>query len=87
MDYSPAKTGAWFRGWGPNFDIHSHARMLSLCQAWGPTLMGKGHPTGCPLISMRQLFASGTGAYPHGMRSLRVCPYFELTPFTNSTKT
>ena len=81
MDYSPAKTSAWFRRWGPNFDINSHARMVSLCQARGRTLMGNGHPSGCPLILIRQLFASGMGAYPHGMISLRVSPYFDLTPY------
>ena len=42
--------------------------------------MGNGHPSGCPLILIRQVFASGTGAYPHGMTSLRVEPYFDLTP-------
>ena len=43
--------------------------------------MGNGHCSGCPLIPIRQLFASGTGAYPQGMTSLRVSPYFDLTPF------
>ena len=81
MDYSPARTSAWFRGWGPNFHIHSHPRMVSLIQARGPTLMGNGHPSGCPLNLIRPLFASGTGEYPHGITSLRVSPYFDLTPY------
>ena len=50
MDYSPAKTIAWFGGWGPNFDIHSHAGMVSLCPARGSTVMGNGHPPGVPLF-------------------------------------
>ena len=81
MDYSPAKTSAWFRGWGPNFDIHYHDRMVSVCHARGPNVMDNVHPSGCSLILIRQLFASSTGAYPHNMTSLRVLPYFDLTPF------
>ena len=83
MDYSPAKTSAWFGGWGPSFDIRSHTRLVSLCQAGGPTLMGKGHPSGCPLILVGRLFPSSTGAYPGCMTSLWVSPYFNLTPFIN----
>ena len=50
MNYSAAKTSALFRGRGPNFDIYSHAGMLSLCQAGGPTVMGNGQPSLCPFI-------------------------------------
>ena len=64
-------------GSGGNFDIHSHAKMVSLCQARKPTLMGNGHPFGCLLIWIRQLFASGT----HGMKSVRGSPNFDMTPF------
>ena len=79
MDYSPAKTSACLRGRGPNFDIQSHARCCLYVRHGGLPSWAMAAFCGCPLIGIRQLIASSTGAYPHGMTSLRVSPDFDLT--------